>query len=111
MPVGQTDLGPLGTYTLTPQREQRRRDRPHRRHAVAEGVSEADFTKINIGVDASQIQGSAAGAKGTAGLFGQEANGAILTNIQQVANATSAGSSTCTTCGLSISKSSTGCFG
>ena len=106
----ETNLGPLGTYTLT---------------LTASGAdatdliidmqslkaSEADFNKIDIGVDASQIQGSAAGAKGTAGLFGQQADGATLTNIQQVSNATTAGSFDLHNMSLSISQSTTGCFG
>jgi len=106
----QTNLGPLGTYTLT---------------LTASGAdasdliidmqslkaSEADFSKIDIGVDASTIQGSAAGAKGTAGLFGQQADGATLTNIQQVSNATTAGSFDLHNMSLSIAKSTTGCFG
>jgi hypothetical protein len=106
----ETNLGPLGTYTLT---------------LTASGAdatdliidmqslkaSEADFNKIDIGVDASTIQGSASGAKGTAGLFGQQADGATLTNIQQVSNATTAGSFDLHNMSLSISKSTTGCFG
>lgn len=105
-----TDLGPLGTYTLT---------------LTADGAdasdliidmqslkaSEADFKSIDIGIDASQIQGSASGAQGKAGLFGQQANGATLTNIQQVSNATTAGSFDLHNMSLSIAKSSTGCFG
>ena len=106
----QTNLGPLGTYTLT---------------LTADGAdasdliidmqslkaSEADFSAINIGIDASTISGSAAGAKGTAGLFGQSADGATLTNIQQVSNATTAGSFDLHNMSLSIAKSPTGCFG
>jgi len=104
-----TNLGPLGTYTLT---------------LTATGAdasdliidmqslkaSEADFTNINIGVDASTINTSAAGAQGTAGLFGQAADKAVLTNIQQVSNATSAGSFDLHGMSLSIAKSSTGCL-
>jgi hypothetical protein len=74
-------------------------------------ASEADFTKINIGVDASTITGSATGAKGTAGLFGQEADGATLTNIKQVSNATTAGTFDLKNMSLSISSGATGCFG
>jgi len=104
-----TNLGPLGTYTLT---------------LTATGAdasdliidmqslkaSEADFTNIDIGVDASTINTSAAGAQGTAGLFGQAADKAVLTNIQQVSNATSAGSFDLHGMSLSIAKSSTGCL-
>jgi hypothetical protein len=104
-----TNLGPLGTYTLTLSANS-----ADATDLVVDlqslKASEADFTKINIGVDASQIQGSAAGAQGTAGLFGQEANGAVLYNIKQVANATSAGEFDLHGMGLSLSKSSTGCI-
>jgi Family of unknown function (DUF6230) len=104
-----TNLGPLGTYTLTLSANS-----ADATDLIVDlqslQASEADFTKINIGVDASQIQGSAAGAEGHAGLFGQEANGAILTNIKQVANATSAGQFDLHGMGLSLSKSSTGCI-
>ncbi|HET9168778.1 MAG TPA: DUF6230 family protein [Actinospica sp.] len=104
-----TNLGPLGTYTLTLSAS----------GADASDLvidmqslkaSEADFSKINIGVDASTITGSAAGAQGTAGLFGQEADGATLTNIEQVSNATTAGSFDLHNMSLSIAKSSTGCI-
>jgi hypothetical protein len=104
-----TDLGPLGTYTLT---------------LSATGgsasdliidlqtlkASEADFGNINIGQDASTIDTSAQGAQGQAGMFGQAADTATLTNIQQVSNATSAGTFDLQGMGLSISKSSTGCI-
>jgi len=104
-----TSLGPLGTYTLT---------------LTATGAnatdmiidlqslkaSEADFKTMDIGVDASTINGSATGATGTAGLFGQQATNATLTNIQQVANATSAGTFDLQGMSLSIAKSSTGCI-
>jgi uncharacterized protein DUF6230 len=104
-----TDLGPLGTYTLT---------------LTATGASasdliidlqslkasEADFKTMDIGVDASQPNGSAAGAEGTAGLFGQTASTAVLTNIQQVSNATSAGTFDLQGMSLSIAKGSTGCI-
>ena len=104
-----TNLGPLGTYTLT---------------LSATGAdatdliidmqslkaSEADFGSIDIGVDASQIQGSATGAQGSAGMFGQQADTAKLTNIEQVSNATSAGSFDLHNMSLSIAKSSTGCL-
>jgi hypothetical protein len=104
-----TNLGPLGTYTLT---------------LTATGgsasdliidlqslkASEADFGSMSIGQDASTINTSAAGASGTAGLFGQAASTATLKNIQQVSNATSAGTFDLQGMGLSISKSSTGCI-
>jgi hypothetical protein len=104
-----TDLGPLGTYTLT---------------LKASGgsasdliidlqtlkASEADFGNINIGIDASTINTSAQGAQGAAGQFGQSADSADLKNIQQVSNATSAGTFDLQGMSLGISKSSTGCI-
>jgi hypothetical protein len=104
-----TNLGPLGTYTLT---------------LTATGAKatdliidmqslkadEADFNNINIGQDASTINNSAQGAVGQAGSFGQAADSATLTNVEQVANATSAGTFDLQGMGLSIAKSSTGCF-
>lgn len=105
-----TDLGPLGTYTLT---------------LTATGAnatdliidlqslkaSEADFTTMDIGVDAGhEPNGSATGAVGTTGLFGQTATNAVLTNIKQVSNATSAGTFDLQGMSLSIAKSTTGCI-
>jgi len=72
-------------------------------------ADEADFGNIDIGVDASQINGSATGAQGQAGLFGQQADTATLTNIRQVSNSTSAGSFDLTGMSLSLS-SGGGCF-
>jgi hypothetical protein len=104
-----TNLGPLGTYTLT---------------LTATGASasdliidlqslkasEADFNTMDIGVDAGQPNNSAAGAVGTSGLFAQTASTAVLTNIQQVSNATSAGTFDLQGMSLSIAKGSTGCI-
>ncbi|HEX4789701.1 MAG TPA: DUF6230 family protein [Actinospica sp.] len=104
-----TNLGPLGTYTLT---------------LKASGgsasdliidlqtlkASEADFNNIDIGIDASQINTSAQSAQGSAGAFGQAADSATLTNIQQVSNATSAGTFDLQGMSLGISKSATGCI-
>ena len=52
----------------------------------------ATFTNLNIGQDASTLGGSATGAVGTPGAFGQQADSAVLSNVQQVANSTNAGS-------------------
>jgi len=104
-----TDLGPLGTYTLTLSAS----------GATASDLiidmqslnaDTADFNNMNIGQDASTIDNSAQGAVGQAGLFGQTADSATLTNVEQVANATSAGTFDLQNMGLSIAKSSTGCF-
>lgn len=103
-----TNLGPLGTYTLTLKAS----------GATASDLiidlqslqaSEADFGSINIGQDASTIDNSASGAQGTAGMFGQAADSAKLTNVRQVANATSAGTFDLKGMSLTISKSG-GCI-
>lgn len=52
----------------------------------------ATFDHINIGQDAGTLANSASGAIGTPGLFGQQAVGAVLDNVRQVANSTNAGS-------------------
>ena len=105
-----TDLGPLGTYTLTLKASGADAD-----NLIIDlqslKASEADFGTMDIGVDAGHTpNGSAAGAVGTTGLFGQTANTAVLTNIQQVSNATSAGTFDLHNMSLSIAKSSTGCI-
>lgn len=57
-------------------------------------ASSATFNDINIGQDASTLSGSANGAVGQAGLFGQQATSADLYGVHQVANSTNAGSFT-----------------
>jgi hypothetical protein len=52
----------------------------------------ATFTNINIGQDASTLGGSAPGATGAKGLFGQQAEKADLSGVQQIAYSTNAGS-------------------
>lgn len=74
-------------------------------------AQEADFNDIHMGVDASQITGSATGAHGQAGLFGQQAANATLTGIKEVSDATSAGSFDFHNMDLGLSMSGTGCFG
>ncbi len=54
-------------------------------------AGEADFGTLSIGQDASTLGGSAAGAKGQVGGFGQQASTANLTNVQQTAYSTNAG--------------------
>lgn len=73
-------------------------------------AGEADFTNINIGQDASTLGGSAAGAKGTPGLFGQQAEKATLTGVQQVAYSTNAGSFQLHDMSLSMSMGNNPCF-
>lgn len=70
----------------------------------------ATFTDINIGEDASTLSGSAAGAVGTPGLFGQQAKEALLTNVQQVANSTNAGSFELHDMSMGVSLGNKPCF-
>lgn len=62
----------------------------------------ADFTNINIGQDASTLDQGLAGAQGQPGLFGQQADKATLTNVDQVANTTNAGDFTLNGMSLSL---------
>lgn len=70
----------------------------------------ATFTNINIGQDASTLTGSATGAVGQAGLFGQEASQATLQNVQQVAVATNAGSFTLSNMSMDVTTGDNPCF-
>jgi len=73
-------------------------------------AGDALFTNINIGQDASTLSGSAAGAVGTAGLFGQQADSATLTGVQQVAYSTNAGSFELHDMSMGISLGNNPCF-
>jgi hypothetical protein len=73
-------------------------------------ASSATFTNINIGQDASTLSGSANGAVGQAGLFGQQADSAVLTNVQQVANSTNAGSFSLHDMSMGVSLGDHECF-
>ena len=70
----------------------------------------ATFTDINIGQDASTLSGSATGAVGTPGLFGQQATEAVLDKVQQVANSTNAGSFELHDMSMGISIGNNPCF-
>lgn len=70
----------------------------------------ATFTNINIGQDASTLSGTATGAVGQPGLFGQEATGATLQNVQQVAVATNAGSFTLSNMSMGVTTGDKPCF-
>ena len=74
-------------------------------------ATEADFSNMNIGQDASTIDNSAAGASGQKGTFGQTADTATLTGVKQVANATTAGSFDLQGMSLGISSGNSGCIG
>lgn len=73
-------------------------------------AGEADFTNINIGQDASTLSGSATGAKGLVGGFGQQAESAKLTGVQQVAYSTNAGSFQLHDMSLGLSMGDHSCF-
>ncbi len=94
--------GLLGNYTLT-----LKASGATATHLVIDlqtlNASEADFTSMNIGTDAGA-------SGGTTGLFAQTATGATLTNVQQVSNATTAGSFDLQNMSLSIASGSTGCI-
>ncbi|HEU5032165.1 MAG TPA: DUF6230 family protein [Spirillospora sp.] len=53
--------------------------------------ADAEFSNIEIGRDASTLDKGPNGAKGTAGMFGQQADSLKLTGVKQVAWATTAG--------------------
>ncbi|MFB4303514.1 DUF6230 family protein [Actinomadura sp. NTSP31] len=53
--------------------------------------ADAEFSNIEIGRDASTLDKGPNGAKGAAGMFGQQADSIKLTGVRQVAWATTAG--------------------
>jgi hypothetical protein len=73
-------------------------------------ADDATFTNINIGQDASTVGGSAVGAKGTAGLFAQQAESASLTGVQQIAYSANAGSFQLHDMSMSVSLGNSPCF-
>jgi hypothetical protein len=73
-------------------------------------ASTATFKNINIGQDASTLQGTAAGAEGTPGLFGQQAEEATIDNVKQVANSTNAGTFELHDMSMGISIGNNPCF-
>ncbi|MFJ1752420.1 DUF6230 family protein [Kitasatospora sp. NPDC088134] len=104
-----TDLGPLGKWTLVLKAgENSANDDSKKVHAqqllidLNQLNADAEFKNINIGQDASTLTGSAVGKlqkdggklpTGAQG-FSQHADSAHLTNVQQTAWATSAGTFT-----------------
>lgn len=58
---------------------------------VAQLNADATFTNIEIGRDASTLDKGPSGAKGKAGMFGQQADKIVLRNVEQTAWATTAG--------------------
>ena len=58
---------------------------------MAQLQGEADFTNIQIGRDAATVDKGPASAKGLQGLFGQQADRVVITDLRQVAWAANAG--------------------
>jgi hypothetical protein len=58
---------------------------------MSELSGDAEFTKINIGQDASTLGLGGKDAKGEKGKFGQEAQGVTITDLRQISTSTSAG--------------------
>ena len=103
-----TNLGPLGDYTLT-----LKASGGSASNMIIDlqslAASSADFSNIDIGTDASQST-TVPGAQGLPGTFGQTADVATLTNVNQVSNATSAEDFKLQNMSLSVSKGNNGCF-
>ncbi len=72
--------------------------------------STATFHNINIGQDASTLNAVSGVPTGQAGTFGQQASDVSISNLQQVAYATSAGTFTLPGFGLSFSSGDNECF-
>lgn len=73
-------------------------------------ATSATFTNINIGQDASTLGGSATGAVGTAGLFGQQADSVTLSGVQQTAYSANAGSFQLHDMSLNVSMGNNPCY-
>jgi len=58
---------------------------------MAQMQGDADFTNIQIGHDASALNKGPTGAQGLQGLFGQQADRVVITDLRQVAWAANAG--------------------
>ena len=72
--------------------------------------STATFHNINIGQDASTLNAVSGVPTGQAGTFGQQANDVSISNLQQTAYSTSAGTFTLPGFGLSFSSGDNECF-
>lgn len=69
---------------------------------VSELSGDAEFTKINIGADASTLELGGKDAHGVTGAFGQEAEKVTITGLRQTAVSTSAGTFTLTGLNMKI---------
>ena len=58
---------------------------------MAQLEGDADFTNIQIGHDAAALNKGPASAKGLQGLFGQQSDRIVITDLRQVAWAANAG--------------------
>jgi hypothetical protein len=72
--------------------------------------STATFQNISIGQDASTLNADAGAPVGQAGSFGEQASGITITNLQQTAFSTSAGTFTLPGFSLSFAAGSNSCF-
>jgi hypothetical protein len=72
--------------------------------------STATFNNINIGQDASTLNDVSGVPVGTAGTFGQQATGVSITDLEQTAYSTSAGTFTLPGFSLSLSSGDGSCF-
>jgi Family of unknown function (DUF6230) len=72
--------------------------------------STATFNNINIGQDASTLNDVSHVPLGTAGSFGQQATGVTITDLEQTAYSTSAGTFTLPGFSLSLSAGDGSCF-
>jgi hypothetical protein len=70
----------------------------------------ASFNNIEIGRDASTLDKGPDGAQGMQDLFGQQADDVAITDLEQVAWATNAGTFKLTGLGMKISKGTNECF-
>jgi hypothetical protein len=77
---------------------------------MAQLSGDAEFTKIDIGVDASSLKNGPDGAVGAPGGFGQQAEHVKITGLRQVAWSTSAGTFKLNGLDLGISLTGEQCF-
>ena len=108
-----TSLGPLGIWTLRITAGQGSTP-VHADSLIIDANqlsgSTATFHNINIGQDASTLNAVTGVPTGQAGTFGQQASDVSISNLQQVAYSTSAGTFTLPGFSLSFSSSNNACF-
>ena len=108
-----TNLGPFGTWTLRITAGQGTTP-VHADSLIIDANqlsgSTATFHNINIGQDASTLNAVPGVPTGLAGTFGQQASDVSISNLQQTAYSTSAGTFTLPGFSLSFSSSNNECF-